>query len=190
MDAQSWLLFLPQLPSTPSSLRVQVWRRMRVAGALGLQNGVWVLPQIPAYEQVLQEILTYVEHHGGSGMLFVSHPLDAALDAGIIARFRADRDQEYREFCQRCADLCAELGRETEAENFSFAELEENEQDLQKLEDWLRKIQARDVFGGHAAANAAVALAAGRQALQTFTGAVYRREGLVPGEVEVIGPET
>ena len=41
---QTWLVFIPQLPSSPSSLRVLVWRRMRTAGAAALQQGVWVLP--------------------------------------------------------------------------------------------------------------------------------------------------
>ncbi len=39
-----WLLFCPQLPATPSSPRVMVWRRMRSAGSVGLDNGLWILP--------------------------------------------------------------------------------------------------------------------------------------------------
>ena len=54
---QTWLVFIPQLPSSPSSLRVLVWRRMRTAGAAALQQGVWVLPQTPEHEQFLREVL-------------------------------------------------------------------------------------------------------------------------------------
>ncbi|GHP00560.1 hypothetical protein KSF_106070 [Reticulibacter mediterranei] len=60
----------------------------------------------------------------------------------------------------------------------TFAELEENEQDLLKLTRWLRKIQYRDFFPSHASTLAQEHLAQCRQALATFTAAVYEQEGL------------
>ena len=112
------------------------------------------------------------------------------VNARIIERFRADRDQEYIEFGQRCGDLLAELAKESQAANFSFAELEENEQDLQKLEGWLRKIQARDSFGGHQAEAARTMLEQGVHALHAFTQELYRREGLTPHMGETDEAET
>ena len=52
-----WLLFLSQLPAHPSSLRVNVWRKLRASGALGLQNGVWVLPDQPEQAKFLENLL-------------------------------------------------------------------------------------------------------------------------------------
>ncbi len=173
-----WLLFLPQLPSSPSSLRVMVWRRVRAAGATALQNGVWVFPHTPEHEGALRELLAAIERQGGSGMLLVATPLEPAVEESIIERFRADRDQEYVEFYGRCGDFLAELDKETTACNFTFAELEENEQDLHKLEGWLHKIQGRDEYGGHQAERAATALARCQATLQVFTQAVYAHEGL------------
>src|SRR5947207_1478710 len=92
--ANEWLLFLPQLPSSPSSLRVLVWRRMRAAGATGLQNGVWVLPRRAEHERFLQELVAEVEPQGGQGFIFSAATLDGALDSTIIEQFRTDRDQE------------------------------------------------------------------------------------------------
>ena len=37
--------------------------------------------------------------------------------------------------------FCAELAREREAGKFTFAELEENEEDLAKLEAWFGKVR-------------------------------------------------
>lgn len=177
-QAPTWLILLPQLPASPSSLRVQVWRRTRAAGALGLQTGVIVLPHTPAHERFFQRLLAEIEREGGSGTIFVGAPLDQTLAATIIERFRADRDQEYAEFCERCEELLAELAKESRGEKFTFAELEENEHDLEKLRSWLGKIQARDHFGGHHAEAAQAALAACQRALQRFTHAVYAREGV------------
>lgn len=174
---QTWLVFIPQLPSSPSSLRVLVWRRMRAAGAAALQQGVWVLPQTPEHEQFLREVSLEVKQ-GGSGILLVARPLDDDQAAEIIERFRADRDQEYVEFGVRCRDFLTEIAQETAAHNLTFAALEENEHDLQKLHTWLGKIRARDFFGAHQAGAAAEALAACERALHGFAEAIYTREGL------------
>ena len=175
---QTWLMFIPQLPSSPSSLRVLVWRRMRAAGATALQQGVWVLPQTPEHEQLLYDVLLEAQQQGGSGILLVATPLEADRAAEVVERFRADRDQEYREFGGRCRDFLAEIAKETNVRNLTFAALEENEHDLQKLHTWLEKIRARDFFGALQAHAAANALAACECALRGFTEAIYAREGL------------
>jgi hypothetical protein len=175
---QMWLVFIPQLPSSPSSLRVQVWRRMRAAGAAALQQGVWVLPQTSEHETFLRDVLVEAQQQGGSGILMGATPLDTDQTAEIIARFRADRDQEYREFEVKCRDFLAEIAKETDADNLTFAALEENEHDLQKLHTWLEKIRARDFFGALQAPTAAEALTACERALRSFAQAIYAREGL------------
>jgi hypothetical protein len=175
---QTWLVFIPQLPSSPSSLRVFVWRRMRAAGAAALQQGVWVLPQTPEHEGFLRDVLREAQQQGGSGILLVATPLDADRTAEVVARFRADRDEEYREFEVQCRDFLAEIAKETAARNLTFAALEENEHDLQKLHTWLGKIRARDFFDAPQARAAAAALAACEGALRTFVEAIYAREGL------------
>ncbi len=175
---QTWLVFIPQLPSSPSSLRVLVWRRMRTAGATALQQGVWVLPQTPEHERFLRDVLVEAQQQGGSGILMAATPLDTDRATEVIERFRADRDQEYREFGVQCRDFLAEIAKETAADNLSFAALEENEHDLQKLHTWLGKIRARDFFGAPQARAAAEALAACERALRGFADAIYAREGL------------
>ena len=175
---QTWLVFIPQLPASPSSLRVLVWRRMRAAGAAALQQGVWVLPQTPEHEHLLREVLHEAQEQGGSGILMVATPLDADHAAEVVARFRADRDQEYREFGVQCRDFLAEIAKETGAGNLTFAALEENEHDLQKLQTWLEKIRARDFCSALQAHAASDALAACESALRGFAEAIYAREGL------------
>ncbi len=180
MEPLEWVLFLPAVPSSPSSLRVLVWRRLRAAGALGVQTGVWALPRTPEHERFLQDLLREVEGQGGSGAVFVATALDPTFCGSMMERSRADRDQEYAEYCERCQALRNELDKESRQQKFTFAELEENEQDVRKLVRWLRKITARDFFGGHRAQEARQALGACEAALRMFAQAVYVREGLAP----------
>ncbi len=178
MTDNTWLVFFPQTPATPSSLRVLVWRRLQQAGAINLQAGAWMLPHAPAQEQLLQALLTEMEQQGGSGFFLEAKAMSAHIHADLIARFRGERNKEYQEFGERCQQFLQELEKETRAHKLTFAELEENEQDLLKLTRWLRKIQQRDFFPGPASRAAQERLAHCRQALQVFTATVYEQEGL------------
>lgn len=168
-----WLLFTSQLPASPSSLRVSVWRRMKAAGAIGLQNGVWVLPNGREQKRVVQELLEHLEGQGAQGQSFAATALSDKVEKGLIRQFKQARDEEYAELIERCEGLQAELAKETKRRKFSFAELEENEEDLQKLEGWMRRIKMRDPVGGDKAPLAARSLEACRKALKTFASRVY-----------------
>jgi ChrB-like protein len=180
MDELLWLLFVAQLPAHPSSARVQLWRRLRAAGAVSLQNGVWAIPARETHERLLRDQLAQVERQGGTGLLFQAQ----ALGHDLVTRFHDERDQEYAEVCERSQALRDELAREAQAGKETFAELEENEQELAKLERWLAQIQARDFFGAPAATRAAQEIAACRVDLAAFAAAVYRREGVTDGTEE------
>jgi hypothetical protein len=176
-----WLLFVAQLPAHPSSARVLLWRHLRAAGAVSLQNGVWVLPARETHEQLLRDELAQVERHGGTGLLFQAQ----ALGSDLVARFHDERDQEYAEVCERCQALHDELTRESRAGKETYAELEENEQELAKLDRWLAQIQARDFFGAPTAARAAQEVEACRADLAAFATAVYRHEGVTDGPEDI-----
>jgi cation transport regulator ChaC len=96
----------------------------------------------------------------------------------IVQRFRADRAREYDEFSERCSALLDEISKETSAGKYTFAEMEEGEQDLEKLARWLAKIQARDFFPDQRRQQAAALMARCRVAMGGFSEAVYLAEGV------------
>jgi hypothetical protein len=184
MTEREWLLFTPQIPAFPSSVRVMVWRRLQHAGAVSLQNGVWILPRSPEHERFMCDLFAEVERQGGSGFILTSDAADSTFHARIVTRFQAEREQEYAEFTERCGEFLQEIEKETQAQKFTFAELEENEHDLLKLTSWLRKIQRRDFFRGARSEEASHALARCRSALEAFTATVYTQAGLEPGHAQ------
>lgn len=177
-----WLLFCPVLSATPSSPRVTVWRRMRSAGAAGLDNGLWLLPNTEAAAQFVQEMQRYVAEQGGSSKTFFSDAFDEPTRSDILNRFQQDRQAEYFELREQCDDFLAELEKETRRENYSFAEYEENEEDFHKLEVWLAKIQQRDFLGSPEAEATLALLEKCRTALQKFSAAVFSHEDGSPSD--------
>lgn len=89
-----------------------------------------------------------------------------------------DRNEKYIEFCERCEALLAEIERETNQEKFTFAELEETEEDLENLKNWLQKISARDFLGGKMKESALNKLELCRTAHQNFVRRIYIAQGV------------
>jgi hypothetical protein len=185
MSGVEWILLLSQLPSAPSSIRVMLWRRMRAAGAVSLHNGVWALPSSPKNEQFMNEILTYVHDHSGNATVFIARAQTQEVEAGLIDGFTKNTDQDYAEFIDECRGFLDELETEIRQKKFTFAELDENEAELQKLTSWLRKIRARDYLGNARAPEAGNALESCRKILRTFARSVYVDEGIDVSESEI-----
>ncbi len=179
-DAPGWVLLLAQLPASPSSPRVTLWRRARAAGAVGLQNGAWVLPGTDDNIEFFRSLAAQVRDHNGSAHALCVRTVEDQGDDEIVARFRGERAKEFAEFHERGLALVSELDRETAKSNFTFAELEENEQVLERLVGWLDKIAARDFFPDERAKDAAQLLDRCRRTLEDFTASVYRAEGVAP----------
>lgn len=176
---QEWLLFMAQLPAEPSSARVAMWRRLKSSGAASLSTGTWVLPASESHTALLGEIAETVRDHDGSAVLFTGRQVDGVTAEEIAARFRADRAREYGEFAIRSDRLLAEIAKEAAAGKFGFAELEEIEDDLEKLAVWFAKIVARDFFPDDPREQAGKLLAACRDAARGFAETTYDREGAV-----------
>ena len=79
---------------------------------------------------------------------------------------------------EQCGKLLSELEKETDIGHFTFAELEENEADLQKLESWMSRVRSRDFFASPSAADAEAKLSECRNALSAFADQVYRMHEL------------
>ena len=168
---REWFVLVYKLPSEPTRYRASVWRKLRAAGAVYLQKGVAALPADPGTERVMRGVAQEVRQSEGTAHL-LRGPL-LGDDAALVATYNAARDEEYREVLDRCRDFHSELEKEREAGKFTFAELEENEEDLAKLEAWFGKVRARDRFGASLAEKAERAISECQEELEAFARSVY-----------------
>jgi hypothetical protein len=180
-----WVLLLAQMPSGPSSIRVMLWRRMKAAGAVSLHNGVWALPSSTKNEQFMNDILAYVKEHGGTASIFIARAQTPEVETRIIDEFSKNIMEDYVEFIDKCKDFLADIDGDIRQKKFTFAELDENEAELQKLTSWLRKIRARDYLCNARAQEAGNVLESCRSILRTFARSVYVDEGIDVPENEI-----
>ena len=141
-------------------------------------TSVWVLPATAPHAELLEQLRDGLLQQGGIGFV-LSIPASASapdVNEAIVASFRSDRGREYDEFAERCSALLEEIGREGKAGKYTFAEMEESEQDLEKLARWLGKIQARDFFPDERGQEAAGTLARCQAAVEAFSQSVYAAE--------------
>jgi hypothetical protein len=73
----------------------------------------------------------------------------------------------------KCADCEAEIAKETAIGRFTYAELQENDVDLKKLEGWLEKIRKLDFYGAPLAADAQTRLQACETLLEAYAQRVF-----------------
>ncbi|RAX45954.1 chromate resistance protein ChrB [Arthrobacter sp. AQ5-05] len=142
----NWVLIIPQIPSEPSRHRVAVWRQLRKAGAVPISSGVWALPVGPAFQPDLDRAGELCRKGGGTLAVIDASPRDESSAAMIRETFKAARIDEWSEFVADCGKFEAEIAREIQKRKFTFAELEEEEQSLDRLRRWYRDLKKRDVL--------------------------------------------
>jgi len=168
-----WTVLAVRLPAEPSRHRVAVWRELRRVGALSLGQSVWALPSTPAFDEGLDRALALIERGEGEALLLRGHGRDQAQADGLQARFTEGREEEWTEFIDECAKYEAELDREVAEGKFTLAELDEEEQSLERLRRWYRELKLRDLFGAPSAARAEERLRSCQARLEDFSERVY-----------------
>jgi hypothetical protein len=173
MASYPWLLLTYKVPPEPASKRVALWRRLKGMGAVYLQNGVCLLPKTDDHARRLKMLENDISEMGGEAVILETVGLDRMQEDKVVARFKADRDDAYREFIDKCDDFETEIAKETAALHFTYNELEENDVELKKLQGWLEKINKLDFYGGGLATDAAARLKGCESLLDTYAQRVF-----------------
>jgi hypothetical protein len=173
VDTSIWLLLTYKVPPEPAAKRVALWRRLKSMGAVYLQNGVCLLPKTDDHARRLKMLENDITEMGGEAVILETAALDRIQEDKVVTRFKADRDDAYREFVDKCDDFETEIAKETAAQHFTYNELEENDVEVKKLQGWLEKIKKLDFYGGGLAAEAAERLKGCESLLDAYAQRVF-----------------
>jgi hypothetical protein len=150
-----WLILTATLPTSPSGLRVRVWRALKATGAGTLREGVYVLPGTAPSAASLRELADTIAEAGAESHLLEVRARDDAQEKAFRALF--DRTDAYAELLQAVKDARKAMTGSTEAELHKT---------LRSLEQQLQQVQASDFFPGKEGAKAADAVATLRREVE------------------------
>lgn len=178
MNGDEWLVLIPRLPSDPSRYRVSVWRELRRVGAVQLGQGTWALPADQRGGDIVARLAVLVPADVGDVLQLRAVGADTPTGEHLRAVFNEARSAEWAEFVAECGKAAAEVQREIDKQKFTLAELDEEEQNVERLRRWQRELRLRDRFGAADTAAVEVAVAACETVLAEFTDRVYEFVGL------------
>lgn len=151
----SWLILTATLPTSPSGLRVRVWRALKATGAATLREGVYVLPDHAGTAASLWALERTIAEAGAEAHLLVVAARDEAQAKAFTALF--DRSDAYADLLQLIKDARGTIRKATEAQL---------RKGLRELDAQLEAIQRIDFFPGKESRKAVDSLAALRREVE------------------------
>jgi hypothetical protein len=105
-----------------------------------------VVPDAPVFADGIARTVELAERGDGEVTVLTAVGRAEADVARLEALFTAERAEEWAEFVAECAKFDREIDKEIRIKKFTAAELDEEEQNLERLRRWHRDLRRRDVF--------------------------------------------
>jgi hypothetical protein len=145
--ATKFVVLVYRMPAKPTAGRVAVWRLLKKAGAVYLQDSVCVFPDLPRIRRELQPVLERIDEKQGSYHLLPLRALSAAEEEKIVALFREQTSKHYLEIVEDCeVNFTKEIEFEHFRANYTYEEAEEIRMEFEKLGTWFERVKERDWF--------------------------------------------
>ncbi len=117
MKAEKWILLLYGLPTTKSSERVNLWRRLKKFGALSLKASAYLLPDRPTHFERFQWLAQQIRDGGGEATLIRVSEIENLSTTAVIALFNEARAADYQELISSVNELLKQ-NRKRKSETF------------------------------------------------------------------------
>src|SRR5712692_5072885 len=101
----SWVLFSCAFPSSRSTPRVTIWRRLRRSGAVALKSGLYVLPATDECIEAMQWLAQEARAEGADPIVIRAELIEGLTESQIIGLFREARREDYAELLSRIEEV-------------------------------------------------------------------------------------
>ncbi len=175
--ARVWVVLLVRLPADPAKHRMAVWRELRRSGAISIGQGAWALPDTPVVQSLIDRVAELADQAKGSLLVLRADGWDDAQRQRLQDLYGEARSDEWSEFLADCDKYLAELAKEIRIRKFPLAELEEEEQSLDRLRRWCRELRGRDLLDPSRSAEGVAALRRCEEEFDGYADQVYAALG-------------
>ena len=148
MARHKFLQLIYRMPTKPTAGRVAVWRSLKKAGAVYLQDSACVLPDTEEIRAELDPVLRRIDESDGSYHLLPLAELPDEEDAKLVQLFVDQTTKHYAEIVEDCeVNFVKEIEFENFRENYTYEEAEEIRMEYEKICTWFDRVRERDWFG-------------------------------------------
>jgi hypothetical protein len=178
VSAHRFLLLVYRMPAKPTAGRVAVWRSLKKAGAVYVQDSVCVVPDNAALRAELQPVLERIDESKGAYHMLPLRKLPEAEDAKLVQMFVDQASKHYEEIVENCeVNFVKEIEFETFRKNFTYEEAEEIRMEFEKICTWFDRVRERDWFGAPNQEEARTWLRRCESLLEEFESKVFELQG-------------
>jgi len=177
-----WLLLIYRIPAEHSSARTTIWREVKRLGALSLQHAVFLLPLSDTNRAAYDRLSRRIEEYGGEATILETTSPISGWDERTVDRFNASRDEEYEEVVDETERFREEIERERRKRKFTFAELEDEESNLERLRKYFAQVAARDTFDAPGRGRASAEVDRCAEVLEAFAQEIYDRQSALDND--------
>jgi hypothetical protein len=143
-ETARWLLLIHQLPAKPAYVRVKIWRRLQVLGAVTVKNSVYALPSSEQAQEDFEWVLKEIIEAGGEAMICEARLVDGLSDDEVRLMFTRARDEDYAAVATDARALTETLGIDPGPTARADAKPK-----VARLASTVRQIVAIDFFGSN-----------------------------------------
>ena len=173
-----FVVLVYRMPSKPTAGRVAVWRLLKKAGAVYLQDSVCVFPDLPRIRKELEPVLERIDEKNGSYHLLPLRALNPSEEQKIVELFREQASNHYLEIVEDCeVNFTKEIQFEHFRQNYTYEEAEEIRMEFEKLGTWFERVRERDWFDAPHRVEAEKWLRRCERLLEGFEAKVFERHG-------------
>jgi hypothetical protein len=178
MTPKKFLVLVYRMPAKPTAGRVAVWRQLKKAGAVYLQDSVCVFPDVPGVRRDLDAVLERIDEKDGSYHLLPLRKLSPEEEQKVVDLFNDQASKHYLEIVEDCeVNFTKEIEFEHFRENYTYEEAEEIRMEFEKLGTWFERVGARDWFNAPNRAAAEKWLRRCERMLEGFEAKVFEQHG-------------
>jgi acyl-CoA reductase-like NAD-dependent aldehyde dehydrogenase len=141
-----------------------------------LQHAVFLLPLSETNRAAYDRLSRRIEEYGGEATILETTSPTPEWQRKTVERFNAARDEEYDEVVDETERFREEIERERRKGKFTFAELEDEESNLERLRKYLAQVETRDTFGAPGRTRASAEVERCAEVLEAFAQEIYDRE--------------
>jgi predicted RNase H-like nuclease (RuvC/YqgF family) len=137
---------------------------------------VFLLPLSETNRAAYDRLSRRIEEYGGEATILETTSPTPEWQRKTVERFNAARDEEYDEVVDETERFREEIERERRKGKFTFAELEDEESNLERLRKYFAQVEARDTFDASGRTRAADEVERCAEVLEAFAQEIYHRQ--------------